>query len=346
MDPLNAGDCAWSVHPVNSEQAPEGRRRERGVVLVIVLWTLALLAVLAGAFSTATRTHASLAYNVIEQAKAEALADAAISRAIAGLILTPEDGGLRVDQTPYAWSFDGGEVVFAISDEGGKFDLNAASPELLSEIFAALGIAQRDSLRLADAVYDFHDEDDEPLPAGAEVAEYRRAGKPYGPKNKPFERIDELGLVLGFTPDLVALVRPLFTVYTGMAEPVPELIPPQYRAAVADVLTSLGSDTSLSVDTPDGGRLTSQRPQQQTAASQRRASTTNTEMLRSLRDEGTDRRSDLNIYTIHAEARSQGGAIFVREAVVLVEPTAVPAFRFLDIRQGSRAFFVDRSALN
>lgn len=329
--------------PATQTQPCAGDRRERGVALVIVLWTLTLLAVLAGTFSSASRTHANLAFNVIERAKAEALADAAVSRAIAGLLAAPEDGGLRVDQTPYAWAFDSGEVVFAIADEGAKIDLNAADAELLAPVFTALGVPPRDSARLAAAIVDFRDDDQIVSPNGAEAADYRRARLPHGPKDAPFERVDELALVLGMTPDLAARVSPLFTVHTGTAEPVLELMPPEYQVLLDGIVGEQGGNGPSGQQAPRAGnpgqRQTAARPG---AVRPRPAGAAETNALSSLRAEGSDARSETNIFTIHAEARSQRGAIFVREAVVLIEPDAVPPFRLLDIRQGSRRFWVDR----
>ena len=66
---------------------------QSGIALVIVLWVIALLAVIAVSFTTATRGQANLVRNLVENAKAEALADAGLYRAIHGL-LSPKSGGL------------------------------------------------------------------------------------------------------------------------------------------------------------------------------------------------------------------------------------------------------------
>ena len=66
---------------------------QSGIALVIVLWVIALLAVVAVSFTTATRGQANLVRNLVENAKAEALADAGLYRAIHGL-LSPKSEGL------------------------------------------------------------------------------------------------------------------------------------------------------------------------------------------------------------------------------------------------------------
>ncbi len=54
---------------------PGGRR---GLALVAVLWVVMLLALVAASFMATTRTEIDLTRNLIEGAKAEALADAGV----------------------------------------------------------------------------------------------------------------------------------------------------------------------------------------------------------------------------------------------------------------------------
>jgi general secretion pathway protein K len=61
-------------------------RRQRGLALVTVLWVLVLLALIAASFTHTTRTEVNLTRNLIEAARAEALADAGVNRAILGLL--------------------------------------------------------------------------------------------------------------------------------------------------------------------------------------------------------------------------------------------------------------------
>ena len=70
-----------------------GQENSRGIALVSVLWILALLAIIAGSFTTDSRTNVKLAYNLVENAKARALADAGVNRAILAL-LQPQTEGL------------------------------------------------------------------------------------------------------------------------------------------------------------------------------------------------------------------------------------------------------------
>ncbi len=52
-------------------------------------------------------------------------------------------------------------------------------------------------------------------------------------------------------------------------------------------------------------------------------------------------RSRVRVYTVHAEGRTDSGAVFVREAVVRMVRNSAEAFRFHAWRQGRRRLFED-----
>ena len=58
------------------------RDGNRGIALVVVLWVLVLLAMIAASVTVGARTGVSLASNLNASARAEALADAGIARAV------------------------------------------------------------------------------------------------------------------------------------------------------------------------------------------------------------------------------------------------------------------------
>jgi general secretion pathway protein K len=63
----------------------------RGFALILVLWIAALLAVIAASLVSSGRTEARLARNLVENAKAEALADGAVQRTVMGLLALDPD---------------------------------------------------------------------------------------------------------------------------------------------------------------------------------------------------------------------------------------------------------------
>jgi general secretion pathway protein K len=137
-----------------------------------------------------------IARNVAENAAARAAADAGIQRAILDLETAPgspiECRKFSTDGSVYAWRFGKTIVHISVQDEVGRVNLNKAPEALLAALFASVGIDSGKAQSLADAIADYRDSDDLPRVRGAEEAEYRDAGLGWGPKNAPFQTIEEL----------------------------------------------------------------------------------------------------------------------------------------------------------
>ncbi|MDO9711568.1 type II secretion system minor pseudopilin [Paracraurococcus lichenis] len=189
-------------------------RRERGFALVVVLWSMALLALLGARVVATGRGELALAANLRTAAAAEALADGALYEAIFHLLAGPPhrwapDGAVRELRLP------GGSARIRIENEAGKIGLNSAPPELLRALFLRLGIDEGRATRLASAILDWRSPGQRARPFGAKDPEYRAAGRVYAPPLSGFWSLDELGLVLGMTPELLALVTPHLSLYAG-----------------------------------------------------------------------------------------------------------------------------------
>src|SRR5579863_8363240 len=70
---------------------------------------------------------------------------------------------------------------------------------------------------------------------GATDADYLAAGYPYHPRGGPFQRVDELLLVMGMTPELYHRVEPALTVYSGRPLFDPQVAPREALAALDDM---------------------------------------------------------------------------------------------------------------
>ena len=112
----------------------------RGFALILVLWIAALLAVIAASLVSSGRTETRLAHNLVENAKAEALADGAVQRAVLGLLDVDPAQAWRPGGGPYRLAYGEGQVRVTIADEDGKIDINAATPELLAGLLGQLGL--------------------------------------------------------------------------------------------------------------------------------------------------------------------------------------------------------------
>lgn len=221
----------------DSRKNPTG---QRGIVLVIVLWIMTLLAVMAGGFAYSMRVETRLATSAVERAQARALAEAGIAYALAWQLNPEDQKQWPPNGDPHEWTFGGGRLQIEVTNASGLVNLNNAQPELLKALLAGAGVEAGDLDRLADAIQDWRDPDDQPLPHGAESAAYRAAGLP-GPKNANFESIEELGQVLGMTPELYERLASATTVFSYESAINPELAP-------ARVLRVLGLDERTVAD--------------------------------------------------------------------------------------------------
>jgi general secretion pathway protein K len=187
--------------------------RQRGFALLVVLWTLALLALLGTQLVVTSRQDTQLARNMLDGAVLESAANGAVQQAIFGVL----DGSGR------HWSADGsvqtvqiGRAVVAVrvEDESDKVNPNTASPKLLEALLLQVGADPGTATAVAASIVEWRVASGSGARPSATVARYAAAGRDYAPSGAPFARPDELGGVLGMTPELLARLRPHLTVFT------------------------------------------------------------------------------------------------------------------------------------
>jgi general secretion pathway protein K len=213
-------------------------KRERGAALLLVLWLIALLTALIGAFALTARVEALQGRILSGSARAQEMARAGVEYSLVRLADTEPATRWLPDGRSYRWSYAGSEVELQIVDETGKVDLNQAGQPLLAALMQTQGVDQEQAGRIASAIIDWRDAD--PLTqvgGGAEDPDYAAAERPYGAKDAPFETVAEVEQVLGMTPELYARLEPYLTLYSGRGEPDPTY-------AQAPVLTAMGLDAS------------------------------------------------------------------------------------------------------
>jgi general secretion pathway protein K len=288
----------------------------RGIALISVLWIAGLLAVMAASFVSSSRTEARLARNQLENAKAQALADGGVQRAVLGLLELEPERVWRADGRIYGFALGEGEVQVSIRDEDGKIDLNEAPLELLAGLFTALGLEPEGAQALAERIGDFRDPDHDPLPLGAEDPAYVAAGLADGAADRPFVNEAELVQVLGMTEDLYRRIQPHVTVHA-----VADGFDP--TRATRAVLEALPGITPAVVE-----RLLAGDPFD--------------DPLEAIDDDEVLAQIDLYwlpsreaVFTIRAEARTHGGGRFVREAVVELDGSPQRPFLVHAWRQGA-----------
>ena len=210
----------------------------RGAALLLVLWLVALLTALVGAYALTARIEALQGRVGSRGTIVQEIARAGMEYALVRVADRNPETHWQPNGRAYAWRFDGHDVQVRIIDETGKVDLNQADVPLLSRLMQALGEPPDASDALAAAIVDWRDADDLGQPVGgAEDGDYAAAGRPYGAKDAPFETIAELEQVLGMTPDLYARLEPFLTLYSGRGQP-------DATYAQGPVLVAMGMDAT------------------------------------------------------------------------------------------------------
>jgi len=211
-------------------------RRQGGFALLIVLWSLVLLALLTTQLTSSARSELQLAANIRSASVREAQADGLIYGAIFRL-MSGSPVQRRADGLDQPMAVPGGRAILRVTSLAGKVNPNTASEPLLTALLEQVGMAEKPAAGLAAAIADWHTPGQRARPLGAKAAQYRAAGRSYAPPGAPFETIGELGEVLGMTPQLLARLTPHMSVfYPG--DPVRAAADP----VVLRVLQALGAD--------------------------------------------------------------------------------------------------------
>ncbi len=212
--------------------------RHQGFALVLVLWVLSLLMIMAASFSLTMRRETGVIAGLTGGAQALAAAESGI--AMAQMMLMNPDPAKRwhTDGNIYQIQFLNALVRIRLQSETGKIDVNNANQVQLQQLMAQVPIDEEKQTALVSAIMDWRDPDDLVNIEGAEKKEYKEAGKLYQPRNKPFQSLEELQMVLGMDETILKQLEPLVTIYSGQ---------PQVDLAQAsrEVMLALGLDAAL-----------------------------------------------------------------------------------------------------
>ncbi len=203
------------ISPSAAFEAPSPGRGQASV-LVAVLWCVVLLAVVVIGMLHTSRMDLLAGHSQTDQIQARYLALAGIEKAKAllhqsvlgrrrsGAAFSTElfdasaqfrdvslgRGRYSVFRAPA--SDEAGTVIYGVSDEESRLDVNVADT---SELTKVVGLTPD----IAAAIVDWRDEDNAVTPGGAEADYYASLNPPYRPRNGPFPTIRELLMVRGVT---------------------------------------------------------------------------------------------------------------------------------------------------
>jgi general secretion pathway protein K len=190
---------------------------------MLVLWVIIVLGAVAVGVVSASRAQTDLVDTVRSRTVARYAAESGVAAAAAflkemyGAAETAEEQA-RVfadfQSEIESWGvrpLGTARYQVAVLDLNSRIDLNNSDADLLFGLFRQF-VGESKATALLDALEDWKDEDDEPLPNGAEAADYARAGSPYRPTNRPLMRLDELAWIQGFD-SIAEVLAPYVTVW-------------------------------------------------------------------------------------------------------------------------------------
>lgn len=188
----------------------------------------------------------------VERARADTAAESGAQLAIQNMI---------GDDRAFRWSLDGRRRLFTLPgarvavdvvDQRGKVPIQALEEDQVRRLFKLLKVPDDHIDVVTDSFLDWTDDDDDVRPNGAEFAYYSRRG--IHPPNGPPQSFDELILVRGFDPTLVARLRAVATLHFGTGG-----FDPRHANVVAlQVMTAGGEDSPATIDRER--ELAGQRP--------------------------------------------------------------------------------------
>jgi general secretion pathway protein K len=226
------------------------RRTERGVALVVVLWTLMMLSMLTIGFSLSSRTEARVAANGAEEIRLRALLHGGIELAVLGLGTAEDNRGWRADDTPYPAEIGDDRIIVRIRDEAGRVDLNRADEETLTRLITVVLGTPDTAPRLVAAILRRRGGaqaapgqpagGDASGPDGNRPPPAARATPVADPDNpdelaRPFQSAEELRTVPGISRTLADALMPLVTVFSPAGGINPFAADPLVLQALPDV---------------------------------------------------------------------------------------------------------------
>jgi general secretion pathway protein K len=191
-----------------------GQTASDGFIVVAVLWILGALSALVSIYAVYVIDSSAGFVAHENHLQAEAMVSAAVELTAYQQLALPLNS--RPTHGQFSFRLGTANVAVEFRSEAGRFDLNAASKQLLTGLFAALGARREDAEAYGDRVIAWRT----PAQDGdnSEAAAYRAAKLDYGPRGANFPHVNELSLVRGLPIALVERALPFVTVHSGRSQ--------------------------------------------------------------------------------------------------------------------------------
>jgi general secretion pathway protein K len=182
------------------ESAGRSHKRQAGMALLVVLWTVALLVLLVIALSNSVQVEVRTATYRKEAAQAYSLACGGVEAAILEIAYPPTEDQKhspiwtwRQGQRNGVVPFNGGRARLQLVNEAGKLDLDHVPAEQLERLFESQGLNPARAQELAEAIVDWRS------PSKDDLQEVDVSKSEQRPHHAPFESMEEALRVPGMS---------------------------------------------------------------------------------------------------------------------------------------------------
>jgi len=187
--------------------------QQSGVALLIVLWACTLAAIVLGGLASAARIESLQARVESDRTRAHYAALGGIDRAVYALRISDERLHWIADGREYRLRLGGSDVRVAITDNDGKINLNAATPQLLQRLLVLSGLNDGEAQTLVAAIQEWR--------SHGVVAPSGEDGAPAPAALGGFASIEELQTVPGMTRGTYLAIEPVLTLWSVNSIPSP-----------------------------------------------------------------------------------------------------------------------------
>lgn len=223
-------------------------RGEKGFALILTLIVTALMVAALVEMIHQVYVDISLSRGYRDGQQASLLAESGITGGIKLLQLSQLGKNYTslsdVWATPIKLDDETGAIEITIVEESGRINLNSLVQPIGTVDTVTQAALKRLGKRLQipeeawDALADWLDKDEQTgSKDGAETPYYRSLKPPYAARNGKLATITELSLVRGFTPEIVARLKPFVTIYEDQLGAPISLV--NINTASKEVLTAL-----------------------------------------------------------------------------------------------------------
>lgn len=207
-------------------------KREKGAILIITLWILAILTILSVGVAGRMGLELKLTGFYRDNMKALYLTKAGIVRAVAIVDAkdktvnslkdtwsnNPEDTDPLFKQTKVgdagtftvSYSFGGERIFYGVQDEERRVNINTAPKEVMQRLMEYLNPDIGDAGELAASIEDWRDAD---ATRKDGTPEYDYSAEGYPRRDNYFDVAEEVLLIKGMTPEIFNKIKDYITVY-------------------------------------------------------------------------------------------------------------------------------------